>query len=149
MSATPSSVAITPDMLREYRALLQFIHLAPVGLVQMKHSGDITMMNPMATQLLAPLGFGDGGDLNLLTLFDTVTPDLRLMVQGFSRVTGVLCDKHLVHMPETDASLTADAPLALGVTAVQLQADPDTLMVVLTDESSAIKLQRIRATWGR
>jgi hypothetical protein len=36
-------------------ALIQFLYQAPIGLVQARPDGEITMMNPMSAQLLMPL----------------------------------------------------------------------------------------------
>jgi hypothetical protein len=39
----------------EHEALIQFMYLAPVGLVQADMAGDIAMINPISAQLLMPL----------------------------------------------------------------------------------------------
>jgi hypothetical protein len=142
----PAQTQAQADLEREYNSLLQFIHLAPVGLVQARHSGLITMMNPMAAQLLAHIGFGDGdGDLNLFEILDKASTDIRTLVQTFTRTTGVLCDNFRILVPEVEGAV--DAPIALGITVLQLQADADGLMVVITDETTAVKLQRLQASW--
>jgi hypothetical protein len=129
---------------REYQSLLQFIHLAPVGLVQARRSGLITMMNPTAAQLLAHIGFGEGdGDLNLFETLDKASTDIHTLVQAFNRSAGIVCENFRILIPDADRA--DDAPIALGITV--LQADPDSLMVVITDESNAVKLQRLQATW--
>jgi len=135
----------------EVRALTQFVHLAPVGLIQARVDGQIALMNPMATQLLAPLNLFDGdGELNLFDILDKASPDLRTLVQTFKRTTGVICDRYRVLMPEIHDHRPAalDAPIALGITALMLPGTLDCLMVVLTDESANIKLQRIKASWA-
>ena len=50
----------------EYEALIQFLYLAPVGLVQADLRGEIALMNPVAAQLLMPHS-RDGGLDNLFT----------------------------------------------------------------------------------
>ena len=52
-------------------------------------------------------------------------------------------------MPPAPDNAPSEAPIALGVTVLRLPSDPDSLMVVLTDESAAIKLQRLQASWMR
>jgi hypothetical protein len=43
------------DSLRaEHEALMQFLYLAPVGLVQAGIDGEIVMINPISAQLLMP-----------------------------------------------------------------------------------------------
>lgn len=154
MTAVPDTPSSSPstteaELRAELRGLMQFVHLAPVGLIQSRIDGRITLMNPMATQLLAPLDLSDGnddGEFNLFDILDKASPDLRTLVQTFKRTTGVICDHYRILMPETQASL--DAPIALGITALMLPGTLDCLMVVLTDESAHIKLQRMKASWA-
>jgi hypothetical protein len=146
LPATPES-ATEAELRAEVSSLMQFVHLVPVGLVQARVDGHIRLMNPMASQLLAPLGLADSpGELNLFDVLDKASPDLRTLVQTFKRTTGVICDHYRILMPETQAVL--DAPIALGITALMLPGTLDCLMVVLTDESAHIKLQRLKASWA-
>ena len=67
----------------EYEALLQFLYLSPVALVQTRLDGDITMCNPLCAQLLMPLA----ANSELTNLFDAlalVAPDLRHRVKNFT-----------------------------------------------------------------
>ncbi|MEK0411432.1 hypothetical protein WNX29_10565, partial [Limosilactobacillus reuteri] len=50
----------------EHEALMQFLYLAPVGLVQADLDGEIGMINPISAQLLMPLS-PDGCLTNLFT----------------------------------------------------------------------------------
>jgi hypothetical protein len=50
----------------EHEALIQFLYLAPVGLVQTGIDGEIVMINPISAQLLMPLQ-RDGNLVNLFT----------------------------------------------------------------------------------
>lgn len=38
-----------------YEALIQFLYQAPIGLLQIRPDGSVTMMNPRSAQLLMPL----------------------------------------------------------------------------------------------
>lgn len=138
------------DLTQEYQTLLQFVHMVPVGLVRFRRSGDILMVNPMAAQLLGVLGFDHEG-FNLFTMTDRVSPDVRSMVQGFSGGPGVLCENFRLLLPLADAQGDArgDRPQAMGITIVQPPTDPDSLMMVITDDSGALKLERLRAGWIR
>ena len=60
----------------EYEALIQFLYLAPVGLVQLDADGEIAMINPIAAQLLMPHSRNGGLD-NLFVALEDVAPDLR------------------------------------------------------------------------
>jgi PAS domain-containing protein len=138
---------LTPYQLQlEYRALHQFLHLAPVGLVRAQLSGLIVMMNPAAARLLAPLS-ESGAEFNLFEMLAPITPDLRLLVQQFKRPVGVVCENYRVMLPEPGPG--APAPLALGFTILRLSADPDCLMAVITDQTTAVQLERIQAGWTR
>jgi len=135
------------SLVDEYRALLQFIHLAPVGLVKSRRDGAIDLMNPMAAQLLAPLGFGDGaGGLNLLSILDRASPDIRTLVQLQQDSAGVICENYRVALPEVEHA-PDNAPIALGITLLMLGDVLNSLMAVITDESSAMRLQHLKASW--
>ena len=43
------------ELAQEYEALIQFVYMAPAGLVQARSDGEIAMINPVAAQLLMPL----------------------------------------------------------------------------------------------
>jgi hypothetical protein len=131
----------------EYSALLQFLHLAPIGLVRARFSGEIVLMNPMASQLLSTIGMHDV-EFNIFDIFDKVSKDVRMLVQEFPNSKDViLCEDFQLLLPENKAA--KDAPIALGVTIMRLPADPDTLMVVITDASGAWRLKRLQAAWIR
>jgi hypothetical protein len=127
--------------------MLQFIHLAPVGLVKARRDGVIDLMNPMAAQLLAPLGFGEGtGGLNLLSILDRASPDIRMLVQLQNNSAGVICENYRVALPEVEHA-PESAPIALGITLLMLGDVLDSLMAVITDESAAMRLQHLKASW--
>ena len=131
----------------EYSALLQFLHLAPIGLVRARFSGEIVLMNPMASQLLSTIGMHDV-EFNIFDIFDKVSKDVRMLVQEFPNSKDViLCEDFQLLLPENKAA--KEAPIALGVTIMRLPADPDTLMVVITDASGAWRLKRLQAAWIR
>ena len=49
-----------PELADEYEALIQFMYMAPVGLVQASMDGEIVMINPISAQLLMPDTVGVG-----------------------------------------------------------------------------------------
>ena len=82
----------------ELEALLQFLYQSPVGLVQTDAEGDITLINPMAAQLLMPLA--PGGQLgNLLDVLDPVAPQLRTMLSDNGGAPGPVCEALRIHLP--------------------------------------------------
>ena len=76
---------------QEYEALLQFLYMAPVGLVQLSSDGTIIMLNPLSAQLLMPLS-RDGELTNLFDALAPVAPDLQLQCSKFSASYGQICD---------------------------------------------------------
>ena len=75
----------------EYEALIQFLYLAPVGLVQADIHGEIGMMNPVSAQLLMPLS-RDGGLDNLFVALQDVAPELRTLCRDFGAPSGKVWD---------------------------------------------------------
>lgn len=134
------------QLTQEYRVLQQFLHLAPVGLLRVRDNGDINVMNPMAAQLLGPLGL-DQGEVNLFNLLEPVSQDIRILCKTFSDVVGLICENFRVVLPA--ASTGADGPWALGITVMRVSAKDDPLMVVVTDQTGALKLQRLQVSFAR
>ena len=131
---------------QEYRVLQEFLHFAPVGLLRAGTDGEITVMNPTAAQFLAPLGL-DRGVLNLFDLLETVSQDIRLLCKTFEDTVGVICDNFRVVLPA--ASSDGGGPWALGITVMRVSAAQDPLMVVITDQTGALKLQRLQSSFVR
>lgn len=137
-----------PELLQqEFQVLQEFLHLAPVGLLRVSDDGSITMMNPMSAQLLAPLGLGAQLEPNLFELLEPVSQDIRLLVQTFRDTVGLICENFRIMMPT--AAGDNDRPLALGITVMRVSAREDPLMVVVTDQTSAVKLQRLQGGFMR
>ena len=103
----------------EYEALLQFVYLAPVGLVQTSLDGEIIFINPISAQLLMPLS-RDGTLSNLFTALQSVAPDLRHLAGGFLG-QGTVCDAARLQI-NAGMGDTSDAKL-LSLTLVKLDAN--------------------------
>lgn len=131
---------------REYRVLHEFLHFAPVGLLRAGLEGDISVMNPIAAQLLAPLGL-DRGVLNFFELLEPISQDIKLLCRTFSDTVGIVCENFRIVLPA--ASTAADGPWALGITVMRVSAQDDPLMVVITDQTGALKLQRLQSSFVR
>lgn len=82
---------MSEDIAAEYDALLQFLYLAPVGLVQCTSNGDIILMNPLSAQLLMPLS-RDGLLDNFFNAMESVAPELRNISSSFIAPSGTVCD---------------------------------------------------------
>ncbi len=89
-------VAAENELAQEHEALIQFVYMAPAGLVQARSDGEIVMINPVAAQLMMPLSH-DGDLSNLFTALEGIAPDLRSRLAAFAAAQGMVCDG--VHLP--------------------------------------------------
>ncbi len=121
----------------EHEALIQFLYLAPVGLVQADIDGGIVMMNPISAQLLMPLS-RDGGLDNLFTALESVAPDLRHLCADFTRPSGKICDGLHVHLNAGGAGKKTPQILALSL----LKLDATRLMAVIDDVTLQVRRER-------
>ncbi len=121
----------------EHEALIQFLYLAPVGLVQASMSGEIGMINPLSAQLLMPIS-RDGGLTNLFTALEPVAPELRNLCAAFEQPQGMICDALRV---QVNAGIPGKTdPQILAVSIVKL--DHSRLMVVINDVSLQVRRER-------
>ena len=126
-----------PGVSLEHEALIQFLYLAPVGLVQAEIDGTISMINPISAQLLMPLA--RGGDLsNLFGALESVAPDLRHMCAGFAPQSGTVCDA--LQIPLNAGPHGKAQPMILSLTIVKL--DASRIMAVLSDVTQQVQRER-------
>ena len=121
----------------EHKALLQFLHLAPVGLVQLAHDGDILMINPVSAQWLMPLSAG-GNLRNLFTALAAVAPDLQQRCAAFPAPHGRVCDALRIPLPAGVRGTCAPQTLSLSL----LKLDDQRLMAVLGDITHQVPRER-------
>jgi diguanylate cyclase (GGDEF)-like protein len=118
-------------------ALMQFLYQAPIGLMQATLTGEITMINPMAAQLLMPLA--PGGDLgNLFDVLHTRAPQLRAQAADAPYPGGEVCDA--LRVPQRAAAPGEPVPPTLSLRLLRL--DADTLMCSVSDVTAALHLER-------
>jgi diguanylate cyclase (GGDEF)-like protein/PAS domain S-box-containing protein len=122
---------------QEYEALLQFMYMAPIGLVQTLADGEITMVNPLCAQLLMPLS-PDGQLANLFTALEAVVPDLRQRVREFPDAYGTICDAQQVPISTGQAGRRQHQVLSLTL----LKLDAERLMAVLSDVTQSVRRER-------
>lgn len=129
------------DELRaEHEALIQFLYLAPVGLVQADIDGAIVMMNPISAQLLMPLS-RDGGLDNLFTALESVAPELRHLCSAYGSRAGKICDGLHVHLNAgSGASSGKKIPQILAITLLKL--DAQRIMAVIDDVTLQVRRER-------
>jgi len=129
------------DELRaEHEALIQFLYLAPVGLVQADIDGGIVMMNPISAQLLMPLS-RDGGLDNLFTALQDVAPELRHLCADYARPAGKICDGLHVHLNAGSVGSSGKKiPQILAITLLKL--DAQRIMAVIDDVTLQVRRER-------
>ncbi len=125
------------DCASAYEALVEFLYLAPVGIIKFRPDGMIDMANPAAAQLLMPLA--DDGDMsNLYKLLTSVAPDLQEHVERYAPTNGQIFDQMQLLVPITQSTLMLDIN----------KIDPRTLMAVIQDitDLTAARREVVRQT---
>lgn len=76
-------------------SLLKFLYACPIGLLEVEADGRISMMNPLAMQVLMPLAQG-GPIENFFSIMERWAPELRNMAETFTRRQGKVCEGHRI-----------------------------------------------------
>ena len=131
MMDTPSAIE------EEHEALLQFLYVAPIGLVQARADGEILLVNAAAAQLLLPVS-PDGQLDNLFGALHVLAPDLRHRVAMFEAPGGTVIDAIQLPVP-------ANPPLrrqsqVLSLTLLKLHGGQ--LMAVVSDVTTSVRRDR-------
>ena len=121
----------------DYEALIQFLYIAPIGLMQTRLDGEILMVNPLCAQLLLPLS-ADGQLSNLFTALGGLAPDLQHRVDDFKAAQGSICDAVQLFVLANPPSRKTEQILSLSL----LKLDSERLMVVLSDVTKSVKRER-------
>lgn len=121
----------------EYEALIQFLYIAPIGLLQARMDGEIVMVNPLCAQLLMPLS-RDGCLSNLYTALESVAPDLRSRVTAFDSPHGMVCEGWQLRVAAHPEQKAGRRILALTV----LKLDAQRLMAVIGDVTQSVQRER-------
>jgi diguanylate cyclase (GGDEF)-like protein/PAS domain S-box-containing protein len=121
----------------EHEALMQFLYLAPVGLVQAGIDGEIVMINPISAQLLMPLS-PDGCLTNLFSALESVAPDLRLQCAQYPKANGMVFEGVHIHLRAGDR--TRGTPQILSLTLLKL--DAARVMAVIQDVTAEVRRER-------
>ena len=128
---------MTTTETEEYEALLQFVYMAPVGLMQTRHDGEILMVNPLCAQLLMPLS-RDGELANLFTALAGVAPDLRHRTQAFEAPHGMVVEALRLQVGAGQPDRRNARAMSLSL----LKVDSERLMAVLSDTTDVVNRER-------
>jgi len=137
------SLAAEDDLVQEHEALIQFVYMAPAGLVQARIDGEIVMINPVAAQLMMPLS-PDGDLSNLFTALGDIAPDLRSRLAGFAEPQGVVCDG--MHLLAPGDARSGRRLFSFSL----IKLDPSRVMAMLQDvtvQAQRERLLRHQETW--
>lgn len=121
----------------EHEALMQFLYLAPVGLVQASLDGEIAMINPISAQLLMPLSH-DASLTNLFTALEGVAPGLRLQCAQYPRPQGMVFEGLHIHLRAGEQARRT--PQILSLTLLKL--DEARIMAVIQDVTAEVRRER-------
>ncbi|MBC7500142.1 MAG: sensor domain-containing diguanylate cyclase [Herminiimonas sp.] len=125
------------DLVIEHEALLQFLYLAPVGLIQTSLDGEIGLINPLSAQLLSPLQHGALFS-NFFSATEMVAPELRNLAQDFTEDSGVICKG--LRFPVTAERPGKKSVQVLEISLIKL--DQRRLMAVISDVSAIVKREQ-------
>jgi diguanylate cyclase (GGDEF)-like protein/PAS domain S-box-containing protein len=122
-----------PDVAADYEALLEFLYVCPVGLMELAPGGEVRLMNPLAAGLLLPLGSA-GSLANLFSALEPYAPDLRYLAGSFAEPRGTICESRRIPIGVGEGATTLACSL--------IKLDDDRLMAVLTDVSEQVRQER-------
>jgi signal transduction histidine kinase len=131
-------MSIDEDTVAEYEALLQFMYMAPIGMVHIGNDGGVEMMNPKCAQLLMP--FATDNDLtNLFGALKNVAPELPGMLAEYAQPYGVVCQEYRIPLETPDTH--SRHPQVISISLIRL--DATRVMAVLSDVSEIVKREKL------
>ena len=128
------SAALSETDSDAHEALLQFLYMAPVGLVQVAPGGAVELMNPMAASLLMALAPSATLD-NLFEALAVAAPGLQDRVDAFSGAFGSVCEPLRIAVP-TSAGPGSSRSRTMSLALFKL--DQSRLMAMLRDATDEV-----------
>ena len=130
------SVEADLDLAQEHEALIQFVYMAPAGLVQARSDGEIMMINPVAAQLMMPLS-RDGDLSNLFTALADIAPDLRSRLAALAAPQGLVCDG--LHLPAPGGTKGERRLISLSL----IKLDNNRIMAMMQDVTAQARREHL------
>lgn len=121
----------------EHEALLQFVNLAPVGLLQVRGDGEMVLVNAASAMLLLPLTAGNPVT-NFYEVMTTLAPDLRQRIRAFDKAQGMVVQD--LQLPICAGHNGRPGAQVLSLTIMKL--DAERLMVVIKDVTDSVRRER-------
>ena len=119
--------------------LMEFMYYDLIGLVQTDLQGNITLINPVAVQLLMPLEKKGHLLSNLFATLDQIAPDLQFQAENFTLAAGsIIRNQNLVI---TSGIRGQTEPVYYALSLVKM--GENSLMASIRDVSEVIKRERL------
>lgn len=128
----PTSDALQ-QLVREHEALLAFMYAAPVGVVQIKMTGEVEMINGFSALMLMPITQNRALD-NLFELLSVVLPELQQHIENYRHGHGLVCDNLRLQIP---AGSGQNKVASFRV----IKMDFERVIVVITDVTDQVKAE--------
>jgi diguanylate cyclase (GGDEF)-like protein/PAS domain S-box-containing protein len=130
-----------------FEELLQFLYLAPVGIVKFGIDGAVDLINPMASQVLLPLV----PKCDLSNIYESLTPlvpDLRQIVAKFNGNAGVILDQERLEVRAGSKTLVMSLTVNRVNDTVYMAVLKDVTKLAEQERALFIDQQRFRAIFN-
>lgn len=138
MAAGVNAAAVEDDS-EAHQALLQFLYMAPIGLVQITMDGAVELMNPAAASLLMALNPGSSLE-NLFEALGGVAPRLHQVAGSFAGSFGSVGEPVLIDVPTAGAGAATSRTVAVTL----FKLDGSRMMAMLRDATDELVRERRR-----
>ena len=127
------------DQLPSQDDLTEFIYRSPLGLVHTDPAGQVITLNPRAVALLMPLAKKGDRLGNLFNTLESVAPELRFMVDGFEKRSGVIAGHHRILIASGIRGQTE--PVCYSLSLVKLESG--SMVATIEDVSKHVRSERL------
>ena len=119
----------------DHETLLQFVYQVPVGLAELRPSGEFGITNPTAVRLALQIS---RETLNFFEMLKDEAPEIEMMVRDFTNERGTVVEDYRVEFGLRDTS--SSLPLVISFTIIQLRRNK--LLLVMNDVSSSVAAEK-------
>ena len=117
----------------ENSQLLSFLYACPVGLLEISFDGTVSLINPLAMQLM--LRLEPTPSMNFFTTMAAYGPELRNLVESYTPSQGTVCEGHRILV----RAKKAKEPNLEIFSCTIIKLGPQRYMVSLTDISKQVR----------
>ena len=127
------------DQAPSMEELMEFVYRSPMGFLQTDPDGKVISLNPKAVALLMPLAKKGDTLRNLFVTLEPIAPELRHLVDNFTRPYGVIVHHHRIVIASGIRGQTE--PVFYAISLVRLE--QGTLTVTVEDVSAQVRSERL------